>query len=360
MIKRNKVLLVSLNNIYATPYLQTYIFKDVSNEYTLFYWNRDNIEEKYEGVELLPLKITENKLKNKFINKFQTIIKYWKFKRRLKQHLKKYNYNKIVFLNNVPAVLMYRFIIKNYSNNYIIDIRDYTLESNYFFYEIQKRLINNSYITVLSSSAYKNFLPVFDKYFISHNYTNIKKINFNNGENNNKIIISNIGYIRFMEENKKLIRDFANNKDFEIRFIGKGSNLLKDFCEKNNIKNVVLKDRFDPKDTLKHFLEADIINNVYGNNNKYLDFALSNKLYYAAQIKKPILVSENTYMEKVTKKYNFGITYKDNEENVANYVLNQYKKIDKTLLQRGADDFLEIVKKENNLTAEKIKMFFKI
>lgn len=355
--KKNKVLLISLNNLYATPYLHSYIFEKEHIEYHLFYWNRDNIEEEYSKIRLIPLNLQESKTKSKFLNKIKTVINYMKFSRNLKRHLKTNNYDKIIFLNNVPAVLISRTLIKKHAYKYIIDIRDFTLENIKMFYKIQNKVINKSNFTVISSDAYKEFLPSSEKYFISHNYTSLENYIDNFEKNKGKIVISNIGYIRFMEQNRKLLKEFANDDRFEIRFIGKGSMQLQDFIDENKIKNVILLDRFDPSETVKHFSEANIINNVYGNDNKYLDFALSNKLYYAAQLKKPILVSERTYMEKISKKYNFGISYKTETNNVADFVYEQYIQLDNNLLNIGANNFLKIVEKENEITSKRIKEF---
>ena len=68
--------------------------------------------------------------------------------------------------------------------------------------------------------------------------------------------------------------------------------------------------------------------------------ALSNKLYYAAYLDKPILVSNNTYMSDVVKKYNLGYVVDLNNNNLADDIYTwyiQYKENPSTMRQSFID-----------------------
>lgn len=54
---------------------------------------------------------------------------------------------------------------------------------------------------------------------------------------------------------------------------------------------------------------ADCINNLYGSNSNYLNFALSNRLYHSVQIGIPILVCPNTFMAKIVQRYKIGFVF---------------------------------------------------
>ena len=72
---------------------------------------------------------------------------------------------------------------------------------------------------------------------------------------------------------------------------------------------------------------TDMINNLYGNNSMLLDYALSNKLYYAALLGLPILVSPDTYMEEVACSYGFGYSVNINSDTVCDDIYNYYKNL---------------------------------
>ena len=68
--------------------------------------------------------------------------------------------------------------------------------------------------------------------------------------------------------------------------------------------------------------------------------ALSNKLYYALCLLKPIIVSDNTYMEKLWDQYRISITFKD-DESFADYIYKWYCEF-RTNLQDRKDKFDEL------------------
>ena len=129
-----------------------------------------------------------------------------------------------------------------------------------------------------------------------------------------RIRISFIGNVRYYEENIKLINIFSNDERFLLQYFGAGSDKLKEYCEKKGIKNVKFHGKFAASETINFYNNTDIINNVYGNQLIGLTTALSNKLYYSVCFKLPILVSSNTYMEKLSTQYNFGFIFQENKD----------------------------------------------
>ncbi|WP_454970510.1 hypothetical protein [Dorea sp.] len=355
-----KIGIVSFIAPYTMPYLNTYlnIIKDMNAECDLIFWDRDGNakDETIDGIHYVPYTCIAPPEQSMIIRD----LKYIPVARFIIKKLKSNNYDRVIFLQTHAAVLCARTILKKYERKYIVDIRDFTLENISFYKKIEKKVIDNSYFTVISSEGYKEFLPE-NKYVIAHNFTEaseemINKI-VNKEKYNHTINISFIGYVRFYDMAKKLLLKFSNDERFKISYIGTGANALEQFCVDNNINNVVLYDRFEPSETIKFYQECDLINNLYGNNDKYLDYALSNKLYYAAQLQIPVLVSENTYSSEVASKYNIGISWNPDEEDAVDKLYDAYSTFDFKKMKIDSKKFLDKVITENKEYENKIKQF---
>lgn len=355
-----KIGLVSFIAPYTIPYINIYLdkIKNSGAECDIVFWDRDgNFAQKKNGfVSYIPYSKTSRPSDSKIKRYFQ----YISVIRFIRKQLKNQNYDKVVFLQTHAAVACEGIILKRYKRRYIIDIRDFTLENLSIFRKIEKKVIMNSYCTVISSHGYEAFLPKHD-YVIAHNYTPVDKKIVEEIKakkvTNNCINISFIGYVRFYEMAKKLIKLFANDERFNISYIGTGALALESFCKENDIRNVTLHDKFQPSETANFYKDCDLINNLYGNHNRYLDYALSNKLYYAAQFEIPILVSEETYSSEIAEKYHLGISW-DPDENMA--VDKLYRKIcnfDRDAMRESAKEFLSLVLDENGVFERKIEDF---
>lgn len=74
----------------------------------------------------------------------------------------------------MPGFLLHDILLSKYSNNYILDIRDYTYEKYGFYLRIIHKLINNSSFTAISSRGFKKFLGESDKLVVNHNISNLE------------------------------------------------------------------------------------------------------------------------------------------------------------------------------------------
>jgi hypothetical protein len=342
-MQEKKICLVSLRNIYAMSCLPRYVECFGDNKFDIVYWDHNDIEETCGAENYYVMKYkTSNK-----DSRWRKLIGYVRFIWFSKRLLKINNYDKVILLPTQTGVLLYPFLKKKYAGKYIIDIRDYTAENNKLFYNIEKKLIKNSGVAVITSPAFKRFLPEHE-YIVSHNTTNISKDIIQQYRKRKKfsgetIIVSCIGGIRFYEQFKKVIDCFGNDKRFLLRFIGNGSEGLKEYCEQNKYENVELLGRFEPKQTIDFYMNTDIIMNLYGNNNPLLDYALSNKLYYAATLGIPILVCPSTYMEEVAVSNGFGFTFDLEDETMRDKLYEYYHLVDWDKLYKNCDKFMEEV-----------------
>lgn len=351
------VCFVSYGNLYLAPYIKNYL-DVISYKCDILVWNRHSIKESSDIHNILSY---DYAVEDNLDGKYKKLKGYIGYSRFVKKILARNKYDVVVFLQSIGAICMTPLLITKYRNRYIIDIRDYSIEGNYLLKNIESFLLNHSKLNVISSEGYKCFLPKAKEYCIVHNYSNINIPElemFKKREVEVPVKLSYIGLIRFQDQNKRIIDLFANDDRFQLRFIGKNALELKEYVDKRNIRNVTLIDQFPPEKTLEYFELTDAILNVYGNNNPLLDYAISNKLYYAASLHIPILVSKNTYMEKKAVGGGFGFTLdfedKHIKDKLFSYIFNR-KKDD---FIKSCDVFMEKVKKDNWEFSNKIKIFF--
>lgn len=354
-----KICMISMTNIFLCPYIKKYMsYIEENVKVDLIYWNRHDVEEvmpEFNKIFSFNLRINE---RNNYLKKFYSFIKFKEYCIRI---IKQNNYKKIIILHNYMAILMQHFLQKKYQGEYVIDIRDYSFENNLVFYKLEKKAILNSGLAVISSEGYKEFLPKFH-YIICHNDPQTDDLTISNFatrslENVNPIRISFIGLVRFSEQNKKLLDMFGNDERFLLAYYGQNSEILKKYAKDNGIKNVVFKGRFPSEETIDLYMQTDIINNYYGNNTPILEYALSNKLYYAATFRIPILVCKNTYMEKIAKKFHFGIELDETKKDCVERFYQTYLSIDRNLLNAGCESFLNQVKKDNEIFRAELNKF---
>ncbi|WP_342528165.1 capsular biosynthesis protein [Chryseomicrobium sp. FSL W7-1435] len=353
---RKKICLVSLGNLYLSPYIEKYL-ENIDCDYDLIYWNRHGLKEDNQNAKKIysfDYELTEDK------GKIMKLIGYIKFKNFMTRILNENQYSGIILLQTSVGILLLSILKRSYKKKYILDIRDYTMEKNPLFLKIIKWLVKNSAYSIISSDGFKNFLPEHE-YILVHNDIALdtnKFIELKNEERSEKQInISCIGLIRFHDQNIKVIDKFKNDERFRLKFIGTGALALKEYCYKVKALNVELVDRFPTEETLRYYLNTDLINNLYGNNSPLLDHALSNKLYYAAKLKIPILVSPKTHMASVVSKYGLGFVFDLDDYDSANDLYEFYESINRKDFEMNCEKFLTKVNAENELFKRTVSKF---
>ena len=352
---KTKVAIVVASNLHWAPFVNRYldVLKSEGCQFDLVMWNRENIIENVDAnLITFDLKDETNNGSAKKIFKF---IRYANF---VKKVLIQNKYQKVFFVGTyagVPALIC-RFLEKNYKSKYWIDLRDLTYEKLRIFFEMERKAIQNSFHTVVSSKGFLKHLPSDAEYGYIHNIDptmdeimlQYKKVA------SDKIRISYIGNLGYWNSCKELIDLLANDDRFILKFIGPNYEKIEEYCQKNNIKNTQFHGRFMREDTVKFYNETDVIFNLYGNDNINVCTALSNKLYYAMRFKLPILVNQNTYMEEMIQKYSLGITFKNVPE-FANELYDYVKTFDSG--EHGFDEAWNSVVNEDLATMMRLKEF---
>ncbi len=342
-----KICFILYGNLYLTPYIKNYLEVFNDEECDIICWNRHRIEETISECNVMSFARDTKDNKDNKIKKMIGYIQYTAFVRR---KLLEKKYDLVVNLQSIGGVFNSRILLKNYKDKYIIDVRDYSIEGIPILRNVEYKLLRNSRLNVISSEGYKNFLPNDCAYQVVHNYSDIRQ------DIRQKIItrdfappfsLSYIGLIRFQEQNKKIIDLFANDTRFQINFIGKNAYELENYIAERDVKNVRLIDQFSPGQTLEFYAQTDAILNVYGNHTPLLDYALSNKLYFAAALHMPILVSKDTYMEKISTENGFGFVLDFEDSGIKDKLYNYMLQHNTKQFTQDCDAFMKKVQKEN-------------
>lgn len=351
----NNICIVSFCNLYYLPYAYVYIDKVVGAgaNCTLLFWDRDAVDGKNDkcpvGCQKVVFQYKEMK-NTPGIEKAWGYVKATRFFRRV---LRERDFSGVIFLQTQCAVACGNVLQKKYKGRFILDIRDYFYDDVSLYRRQEKKLIDISYANVISSPAYRDFLPN-GKYYISHNYTPFDKeelagflSSIQSKKDNGVINISYVGTVRFLNMDKKILRLFANDERFSINYFGRGSEALESYCKDNKIQNVRFHGSFSPSHVMDFYRETDLINNLYGNHTKELDYALSNKIYHAGQLHLPILVCPETYMQEVSQRYKMGFVFDVDKEGVVEQLYQWFTKFDRDSFDEGCNRFIDDVKREN-------------
>lgn len=349
-----RICIVSYSNLFILPYANGYVehIRNNGDQCFLLYWNRDksgNANDLRNYPDCSHLTYDEqHPIDNG--NPIIKLLDYIKVTNYFIKTLKKQRFDGLIFLQTNAAIACNRILTKYYSNKYIVDVRDFTQENYALYRYIEKKVFKNAYGVVISSPAYKHFLPLMN-YTLAHNFSafpcamveNLRS-NFPSGL---PITISFVGTVRFYDMDKRILTMFKNDNRFKICYYGTGSDYLKKYAKDNSITNVEFVGSFQSSKTVEFYQKTSLINNLYGNHNRFLDYALSNKIYHAAQLYRPIIVCPDTYMETITKKYNLGFVFDVNDESAVTKLYKQFQSFDWKKFRQGCDSFIERVIDDN-------------
>lgn len=359
-----KICFVFGGNIQMCPYLHTYLQQmDNEVEFDIIFWERYEFDRKFTfHREVKNQYVFKKKIKSK-IDKLRLFLS---FKSYVLSILRKNDYNKIIFLQTNMALMCSSYILKNKSKKYILDVRDYSNESNIGISYLENRIFKYFKYIFISSIGFRKFLPQGIDYIPVHNLQNNKMmvtkedVLLRNNVSKKSIKIGYIGNMKlYVEYLCCVLEVFKNDDRFIFHFIGIGSEAIQEYCVQNNINNIVIRGAFDSREINVLYQEIDVVNNLYGNNNPYLDYALSNKLYLAAQFCLPILTCSDTSMSEVSINNNFGFVVDKNDDNIKDKLYNWYGSIDWSVFYESCHKFIEEVVEENIQFNSMINNFYK-
>ena len=277
-------------------------------------------------------------------------LQYMKFRKYAIKVLEQNNYDFIIVWNDVAIIMFADYLARKWKGKYCLNIRDYCYQDRKPLFWLFKWVIRNASFNTTSSLGYKVFLPKAEYIQVhSLNMPVLRKLiprtSFR-GEGE-PIRIGFVGYVRFFKINSKLLDIFKNDPRFELHYYGSHSEYLQEYALKNEIHNARFFGSFPVQDTNLYLEKIDIVNNLYGNQTKSLDYALSIKLYNGVWCRMPILVCPGTYMEKIANEYGIGYTVQSYNENLPDQIYNWYHQMDFNSFNAGCERFIKTIKEEN-------------
>lgn len=339
-----RYLIITYDDYFNIPYIRSYedSLKKQNHTYDIVLWNRSGQKEDIPSAYVFSGKDHHSKLGK--------IVPFLGWRRFVLRLLKRQNYDRLILLTTMPAVLLADQLLSTYRKRFWLDIRDFTYENISFYKKLVADLVHAATAVSISSPAFQRFLPKADNIFLTHNISNqgAMKEHCTLDPNYRPIQIGFVGGIQFKEQNQMLLRQFANNPAYRLKYVGKvhpGCD-LRPFCQENNIRNAVFFSSFTNDQKPAIYRDIHLINCVYGNSNQVVRLLLPNRLYDCALLKKPILVSKGTYLAEVVAEYDLGIAVDAENENVVQAVEAYLKVFDCGRFEQGCRRFLETVERE--------------
>lgn len=356
-----KVLIITSFLRNMMPYLGKYekILKKQNIEYDIILWDREKTDKirKFNNEYIFSEKCP---LGGKKILKISSYIKY---RKEILKILNTKQYDKIIIFNTLPAIAIFDILLKKYKGNYLFDYRDYTYEKYKIYRFLVNNIIKNSYRTMISSKGFFKFLNSSKKISITHNIDkNIdsEKVSFSL-KNLKKVTIGYVGLIRYESENKILINKLQYSSKYILKYVGKSyfdCNIEK-YCKDNKIKNVFFCGEYNNDEKNHIYKNIDMINAIYGSKSYEVITALPNRLYDCLILKKPIIVSDNTYLASVVKNNKIGIAIdlKKDKENIEKIIDEYIEKFNEEEFYNNTNILLKKILNEENEAINKIKSF---
>jgi len=353
-----KIALLFPNNLFTSPYLKYYIniLEKENVEYDLIIWDRENKNE--PGCIAFKSETYKN-------SKLSKTLDFLRFRKFIIKQLSKKKYSKVIVYTGQLGILLSNYLIKNYKNQYALDIRDYSKPMHLFKNRFNK-LISNANFVAISSNGFKEWLPNSENYVLSHNLDIELIRNKLNQKPNPKQLLKNeciqvdtIGQIKDYDSDHRFVSQLKNNDKFQMQFIGFGGtlNLLKEFANQENIENISFHGPYKKEDEEVLLAKTDVINILISlteyNKGRTL---LSNRLYLSALLGIPCIVNANSEQSRIIEKYNFGIIVDEYKELPAKLV-NYQREFNSVKFMKNCEAFLNDVIQDYELFNKKVSTF---
>lgn len=351
------VALVFCGDLKYCPYISRYIerLENAQVDYKVYFWNRSKFELKLS--DHYSYYNEASKLTN---GKIQKLLDFIGFRKWLIRELKTNQYEKIIALSTLTGVLLGNYLYKK-RGQYIFDIRDYSYEHIKPFFAIEKKVIENSAFTAISSRGFEEFLPEHE-YIIAHNF-NRNDIKEDAKFEKTKGTINFVwnGVVRYFEFQRYYLDALKNDSRFNIVFHGDGPELelYKEYCAKNGFENVLFTGSYNNADKASLLKDAHILNNCYGytqNAGNKLKYAVSNRFYDGMIYHIPQLVEPEGFKPEWANNSGIGVSFPPDKD-FADKLYDYYQNIDNESFDMACSCELDRVIKDDNRYVENIDNF---
>jgi len=344
-----RIALICPSNRLYMPYVENYseIIREYNVNQVIINWDRFGSELEHE--------YTYRDLKT---GHRRNVFDYWKYSEFVIRKLDDLSPDKVVVFGLQLGAFLNRPLLSRFASNYILDIRDYNRIIRLWS---PLELIENSFMTVVSSPGYLEWLPPSDRYAINHN-TRIpeSKVLYSSTMRSpgGVVAISSVGAIRDYDINVEMLKALKDDPRFAMRFHGNSdvATRLHHFARVANIGNVLFTGRYEATEEKKLYLASDMISVLRfadAVNNKT---ALPNRLYNAVLYGKPLLAFQGTLLASIIEKYRLGLVI-DSFPNLASKLQTYFAGFDQTEFDEGRRLFLSEVIADNTQFESSVRSF---
>lgn len=285
-------------------------------------------------------------------SKWGKVLPFLRWRNFVLRILRQGEYDRLVVLTTIPAILLADRLLGAYSGKYWLDIRDFTYENYRWYGKTVSRLVRKAAGVSISSDGFRAFLPEGVPLYLSHNLTNdeAEESVCRLDTEKRPLVIGFLGGLRYEWQNRCLLRQLAGSGRYSLWYMGKshpGCD-LPGFCQENGIENVRFFPAYRNEEKPALYRAVDLINSVYGADTEVTRLALPNKLYDCALFKKPILVSKGTYLASVVQKYGLGLAVDVESDPVEACIEGYLSAFDRAAFEHGCACFLRRVRQERS------------
>ena len=316
------------------PYLNFYLeaLDGTSTEIHVVTWRRDGERDiTLNSDKIFVHEFVQNQKDE--VAKRSKIGNFLKYRAFVIHLMEKENFDKIIVLHTLPAVLISDKLIHNYNRRFILDYRDYTYENFAPFKSLIGKLVNSSYATFVSSDAFRVALPNVDKIYTSHNLLvdSLAYRDVRSGQDriHVPIRIAFWGFIRHEKINEEIVKKLGGDRRFELHYYGREQQTawnLKALTESCGFTNIFFHGAYLPQDRYDFAEKTDLIHNMY-ENDPGMQKAMANKYYDGIIFRIPQLCTVGSYMGDRVLRENVGIALNPYEDDFADQIVKYYSQI---------------------------------
>lgn len=272
--------------------------------------------------------------------------------------LKQQHCDKLIVAPTRTAIMLTPLLLLK-RKKYLFDIRDYTGEGSAKFRILEKILLDNAGLNVISSDGFRKWLPeTSTKTCTIHNmpYDAKPVPGLNGGRNGTPITIAYIGMVNYFKTNKALIDALADEPGYRLQYsgsLGEACELDK-YVESISPSNVFFTGAYKNEQKGELHTGVDMLNAVYGNDSLIVTTALPNKLYDAIIYRKPIIASKGTYLGEVIEKNGLGLAIDTENDDIKQVLDDYWNRFDAEKFYADCDAFFTVVKKQQLETEKAI------
>lgn len=356
-----RVGIIFIGDIRFCPYLKQYTshLDKAHIRYDVIFWQRNQMHIEYEDKNL----IIYHKASQLHKKPYEKIMDFYGYRRFLKKKLKEGQYSKLVILTTLSGVLL-TGVLKKYKGRYWFDYRDVSYEHLAPFKKLTWRIVENAYITSISSKGFKAVLPRKCNYVMSHNASmaqlrkkvaSEKKAVFEQ-----PIILSYIGFVRNEALIKKMMDVFSKDQRFILKFYGTGPDYeaVRQYLKEKQYSNILMYGYYKEEDKAKLIQSCDMINYYYPLT-KVNRWALANRYYDGLIYKKPMWVCPETYSGQLVMEQEVGIGVSLEEKTICEKLYQYYVGLDYDAFTERTKNIIEKIIEEQEIYENKIDDFYK-